>query len=235
MKIRHLIAAAAVATAASAAMADTIDVRFTGTARGQNVHVASALFNGNVFAGQLMHELTNGTGAAADFNGTYPTFCTDLTQHVTSTTRTYDVVPVDVMPNNTPMGIQKAEAIRRMYAFEGGNQLLGTTSNDLAAAFQLAVWEIISDYNPAVIGYNLSMTGGSFQATKTDGSALASGVQTQLTALFSAVGIETGLPATAVIGIRSSTCQDQLVPIPTPGALALSGLGGLCLVRRNRK
>jgi len=228
-----LIAAAALAVSAGLASAGTIDVRFTGTGAGQTIHVNSPSLNGNVFAGQLFHTLSNATGPEAQFNGDYVTFCTDLSQHVTSTIRTYDLVAIDLMPNSTPMGAAKAQALTKLYASAGGSQLLGGTSSELGAAFQIAVWEIISDYNPSLIGGGLDVTAGTFRATKTDGSTLSSSVRGHLTSLFAAANTEGGVGA-GIMGIRSSTAQDQIIPVPTPGAFALAGLGGLCLVRRRR-
>ncbi|MCE7975360.1 MAG: PEP-CTERM sorting domain-containing protein [Leptolyngbya sp. PLA1] len=234
MKTRTIAtAAAAIATTCGLASAGVVTVQYTGTGQGRTVHVASPEFNGNVFAGQLKHTISGGLGDDAEYNGNHLTFCTDLSQRVTSTPRTYEIVGLDDMPNSTPMGGAKADAIRKMYDFAGGSQLLGTTSTDLGAAFQLAVWEIITDYNPSIFGGNLSVTSGSFRATKTDGSSLWTGVQTQLAALLGAATTE-GNGSTHLAGIRSTGYQDQIVPIPAPGSAVLAGLGLVCLTGRRR-
>lgn len=233
MRTRTTAAAIAVAAACGLANAGVVTVQYTGTGQGRTVHVASPEFNGNVFAGQLKHTISGGLGDDAEYNGNHVTFCTDLSQRVTSTPRTYEIVAVDEMPNSTPMGNAKANAIRNMYDFASGTQLLGTSSTDLGAAFQLAVWEIITDYNPSIFGGNLNVTSGSFRATKTDGSALWSGVQTHLTALLGAATTE-GNGSSDIAGIRSSGYQDQIVPIPAPGAAVLASLGLVCLTGRRR-
>ncbi|MCC6950193.1 MAG: hypothetical protein IT433_01980 [Phycisphaerales bacterium] len=233
MKTCTTAAAITVAAACGLANAGVVTVQYTGTGQGRSVHVASPAFNGNVFAGQLRHTISGGLGDDAEYNGNHVTFCTDLSQRVTSTPRTYEIVAVDEMPNSTPMGDAKADAIRNMYDFASGTQLLGGTSTDLGAAFQLAVWEIITDYNPSIFGGNLSVTTGSFRATKTDGSALWGGVQTQLAALLGAATTE-GSGSSDVAGIRSSGYQDQIVPIPAPGAAVLASLGLVCLTGRRR-
>jgi len=229
--MKTLIITAALLATADAAQADTIGVVFTGTQRGQNVAIDSPWHDGNVFAGQLKHTLSNGTGASSALNGHWITFCTDLNQYVTQSVQSYDVVSVSSMPDNQPMGALKAAAIADMYTYAAGSHLLTTTSNDLAAAFQLAVWEIVIDYTAAA-GHNLSITSGSFQATATGGSALTAGVSTQLSNLFAAVGNVSG--TTSLIGVRSGSSQDQLIPVPAAGPLALAGLGLLCVARRKR-
>ncbi len=233
MKTRTLAAAIATIAACGLANAGVVTVQFTGSGQGRSVHVSSPEFNGNVFAGQLKHTISGGVGDDAEYNGNHVTFCTDLSQRVTSTPRVYEIVGLDDMPNSTPMGDSKADAIRKMYDFASGTQLLSTASTDLGAAFQLAVWEIITDYNPSIFGGNLSVTSGSFRATKTDGGSLWSGVQSHLAALLGAATTE-GNGSSFVAGIRNSGYQDQIVPIPAPGSVALAGLGVLCLTGRRR-
>ena len=103
--------------------------------------------------------------------------------------------------------------------------------HDFAAAFQLAVWEIITDYNPAD-QFALGITTGNFRATRTDGNPLSSGVMNHLTSLFAAVGA--GHNPDTLLGLRSTTHQDQIIPVPAPGSAALAGLGLLCLAGRRR-
>lgn len=232
MKTR-LIAAAIIAAASSVASADVINVRYLGHGSGRSVEIQSPGIDGDVFAGQLRHELSGATGASAQYNGTWLTYCTDLFQYVSSSTRAFELVPLPVVPGSAPMGVEKAEAIQRLYTFAEGDQLLAGASNDLACAFQLAVWEIVCDYNPSQANFGLNMTSGSFRAARTDGSPLWSGVTSHLTNFFDAVKIES-MPLTSVVAVTSGTYQDQIIPIPTPGAVALAGLGGLCLLRRRR-
>lgn len=224
----------AIVLLAGAAQADTINVRFTGTGAGSNVHVASPGFSGNVFAGQLKHTLSGGTGAAAAFDGDYLTYCTDLAQHVTGSTKSYDVVSITQLPDSSPMGDAKANAIRSIYSAANSAQSVVGASNDLATAFQLAVWEIVTDFNPAASNSGLSITGGSFLATTTNGGSLSGGILSQLNTLFAAA--LAGAGGTDLVGIRSGQYQDQILPIavPAPGAAALASLGLLCMTGRRR-
>lgn len=239
MKIKTIAVAAVIAASSGTVLADQIDVRFTGTGRGQNVRITYPTPSGpasqNVFAGQLLHDLRNGTGVAAGLSGVYTTFCTDVAQYVTSTTRRYDVVSISLLPSSDPMGADKAAAILDLYNFAAGTVLSSGVSNEMAAAFQLALWEIVTDYNPGVGRTSLNVTNGGFRATQTNGSALSSGVNTHLNSLFNAIGT-TGAGGAVLLGLSSGSAQDQILTtvIPAPGALALAGMGLMGLARRRR-
>lgn len=228
-----VLAAVLLCSLGSAAMADTVDAKFTGTAKGSNVTITVGASSKNVFAGQLKHTFANGTGLGAAISGDMVTYCADINQYVTSTFKTFNVTQIANLSDASPMGIAKANAIAGLYAFAGGGQVLSTASNDLATAFQLAVWEIITDYSPEDGGASLNITGGNFKATKTDGSALSAGIMTHLSALLANIGgpLPEGI---SLYGVSSSSAQDQIVMVPSAGTASLAGLGLLCVARRRR-
>jgi len=241
MKSTTKIAFAAIAFAGMTAVAsaDTLDMKFTGTARGTNVKITQDTQTNNVFAGQLKHTIQNALGIYSPLNGEQITFCSDVYQSVTSTYKAFDIVGLSVIPNGVPMGSAKADAIWNMYQAQGSSALASTASNELAAAFQIAVWEIVSDFDAGVGLSSLNVNGGAFKAKKTNGDALNGALATNLASLFSiAVGGFQAEPSLSLIGLRHSTAQDQIVAyrgaIPAPGAGMLAGLGLLCMGRRNR-
>ena len=101
------------AVSAVSASADIVDMRFLGTGSGRNVRVTTPDRTFNVFAGQLRHSFSNGTGAASALNGELLTYCTDLTQYVSSTTRSFTVRTVGEAPAGNAMGADKARSSGR--------------------------------------------------------------------------------------------------------------------------
>ncbi len=233
MKTFAAVVVAAACTAA--AHADFVDVRYTGTAKGINVRVQDPVGARNLFAGQLKHELSNGTGVAATLSGEHRTFCSDLYQTVTSTTKTYELVTIDYMPGAAPMGNVKAGALQALYNSFGVAATDVNADTKLAGAFQLAVWEIVTDFNGTLA--SLGMSSGGFKATKTDGSALDATVSSHLAAMFSAAAnvATTGISLT---GLSSGKAQDQILmgfAVPAPGTAVLATLGTLMIARRRRQ
>lgn len=213
----------------SAAHADLVTVLCTGTGAGRNVNVTHGTTTANVFAGQLRLTLTNSTGQ--NVNGLWTSFCTELSQfiYVNGAAQTYQVLPVSDLPiPGAGMGTTRANAVARMFAAAAGTQY--GTNADLAAAFQIAVWEITMDFDGT--SGSIDIGAGTFK-----GNSLTAAIQSNLTALFAAAGNLTGAQST-VLGIGNSTYQDQLLDvstfIPAPGAVALLGLAGLVGVRRRK-
>jgi hypothetical protein len=233
MKTFAVVSVAAIA-AATSAQAGFVDMKYLGTGRGENVRATHFGTSTNVFAGQLKHRIQNGSGYDAVFNGDHLTFCSDFFQTVTSSYKTYEVVEVDLIPSTMPMGASKASALEALYAASGSAALANNAAADLAAAFQLVVWEIVTDFDGT--SGSLSMTAGDFRATKTNGNALSSAVQGHLTTLFAAAfGSSEGGPALA--GLRSGSNQDQIVmgfSVPAPATAGLMVVGLVAAGRRRR-
>ncbi len=234
MKTTMIAAVVAAAGFASGALAaDTVSMKFTGTGSGSNVKATYFSTTLNVFAGQLKHTITSGTGWSARLNGDHRTFCTDFGEYVTSSFKTYKVVDPQWTPNSAPMGVDKASAIRDIYTTAGIAISQTGLNNDMAAAFQLAVWDIVADYNASIGIAGLGLSGGHFKATNTGGGSLSSGIITNYNTLINSIG-HTARTA-PVLGLTNNGSQDQLVYVPTPGAASLAGLGGLLAARRQRR
>lgn len=236
--IKTLVAASAM-TVATAAFAGPVNVDYTGTGAGQNVKINVSGNSSTVFAGQLKHDLSGATGSDAVWNGSYRTYCTDLSQTVVSGTDAFQIVQLSAVPDSSAMGTAKANAIKDMFAYTSNSVSASGASNDLATAFQLAVWEVIKDFNASATANGLSITAGGFKATKTDGSALSSGVTSILGNLLAAAG--TGIYASnssiAVMAVTNDCYQDQMITrtVPTPGMAGLGVIGGLAMARRRSR
>lgn len=240
MKTRFAITAVAMLSTGAIACADTVDLNFLGTGKGRNVRISIGGDSLNVFAGQLRHNFSNGTGAGADLSGEILTYCTDLLEHVSSSTKTFDIVDLTMVPDFQPMSAARAGAITDLYRFAAGSQLSASASKDFAAAFQIAVWEVVTDFDLGQGRSSLDVEDGAFSAFKTNGASLASGVQGHVTSLFDAIGSFTTPDSrnTQILALRNEGAQDQLIEqiIPTPmaGMLGLAGFAGVASVRRRR-
>jgi len=232
MKTTTLFAAVvAAACAGSAFAAATVNVKYNGTGAGKTVKVSYFGSEKNLFAGQLKHTLTGATGSYAWTNKQWLTYCTDLSQYVTSTTKVYTFDTLPNMPGNAPMGADKAAVVQNLFNFANGAQVASGITGDYAAAFQLAIWEVVTDYSSSSSLAGLSLTSGNFKAKNSNGSALSSGItnayNTLMTGAFSSMST-----SVQVLGVSSCDYQDQIFQVPAPGSLALAGLGGLMMKRR---
>jgi hypothetical protein len=239
MNTTKIVAAAVATSLAAVAFAGPVNVDYTGTGSGQNVKITVGSSTYNVFAGQLKHTLSGATGADSVWNGTFRTYCTDLSQTVVSGVDSFDIVQLSAIPDSSPMGTAKADAIKDMFAYTTNSVTSSSASNDTATAFQLAVWEVVKDFNASATGKGLNITSGSFSAKKTDGSALSSGVATILNNLLAVAG--TGIYSNStnidIMGIRNDCAQDQIITrvVPAPGLAGLGLVGGLALARRRNR
>lgn len=234
MKItRFAVTVAALATLSGVASADVVSMKFLGKGSGQNVKWK---LNGgsetSTFAGQLRHDITSGTGIGADFVGEHLTYCTDIYQYVSSSYKTFDIVALDTAPNSSPMGMGRAQALYDVFSVYAPMTLISGIDNEFAAAFQIAIWEIVTDYNDGVGLSSINVDGGNFKLTKVNGSSSrTSAFNTHLADIFGTIGAGA---STNLVALTNGGAQDQLFHIPAPGPLALAGAGMFMLARRRR-
>jgi len=141
----------------------------------------------------------------------------------------YDIVDVKDAPNTNgpggnPMGAIKAGWINKLYGSHYSNAML-TNSSD-AAAFQLAIWEIVYD-TPG----SWNVNSGNFYAT---GFGALGTAQTWLN------GLTTSSPgfSGSLVALTNRTQQDYIAvaPVPEPGtifaALSILAPAGLAFRRK---
>lgn len=231
--MKSMFAAAAVLAIAASANADIVNVKYTGKASGSNVRISLNGSQQDVFAGQLKHMFSGATGASSYINGTWITYCSDLTEHVTSTSKVYTIVDIAQIPAMGANATPKSQALSRLYSYAGNTAVASTASNDWATAFQLTVWEIVSDYSPGSSQEGLALTSGSFTAKRTNNAALPMGISSLVNEFFS---VATGNgPSVPLVGVTNAGAQDQIVMVPAPGALTLAGFGGLLAATRGNR
>lgn len=240
---RSTLATASLATlalASAALAAPTAQMAFTGTAKGSNVKILFGSQSFNAFSGQLQHTISNATGLYSSINGARRTFCIDLSQHVSSNTNTYDIVDIttETAGLSSTYASVRGSALSSIYNTYGA-QAIGTTSsttNDFAAAFQLAVWELAYDYTG--VGSSINLAAGTARFQTTGGAALSGGILSAFNTIMGSVGSAQVLPG--LVALRSGSYQDQLVYvpgtlIPSAGSATMAALGGLLIARRRRR
>lgn len=232
-KTRIVAAAAALAAFSGAASADIVTMKYVGAGSGQNIKFR---LNGgseqHVFAGQLRHNISSGTGIAEDWTGEHILYCTDIYEYVATSYKPFTITGLESAPNSKPMGTQTAQALYDVFnAFSDVALMIGA-GNEFAAAFQVAIWEIVTDFNPDVGVSSLNLDSGGFKLTQVNGSSSRSTSFTSaISSIFGAIGTESH---SNLLALSASGSQDQLFYVPAPGPLALAGAGALMLARRRR-
>jgi len=241
MPNRPSAAVVLLAAAAATAHADIVDMYFSGPGRGMQVQIEVDDRTISTFAGQLIHEVTAADEALESFVGAQPFFCTDVFQPTSRHTLPFTLTNLTGVPDSQPMSSTTANAVRSLFASAGQAQFASDAPDDLAAAFQLALWEVVTDYDALVGRDSLSLDSGRFSASGPSSQPLTPSVLARLDTLFSAVGAGEQFLG-EVTAFRSPVAQDQLtavagVPatIPTSGSLASFSMGlALAFGRRRR-
>ena len=230
------IVALALAAGASTALADSVEMTFTGL-NGRTVNVVGGP---RVNAGFMRFNVDDGSNSGGKFTtgSTIRTFCID----VDTTLDNPDVYDITTLTDVKPVGsvtTQEADAIGRMltYAVSNGLDFTSTTGTgrDNAATFQIALWEVLSDFGTD--GSGLDASTGSFAVSGSD----FTGDATLLTALFGAATntLMTINPNIIIHGLDTVAGQDQMyfvvIPLPSGAGLAAAGLLGLAAVRRRSR
>src|SRR5262249_31918386 len=144
---------------AAPARAGTVTATFDTVSPGEVVTISSGGFNATGWAGGY-----NFKNASGDLTGNFGGFCIDIAQDIYgNTTLQFNVQALSAAPvPGGGMGALRANLIRELWAADYAK--IGA-SNQKAAAFQLAIWEIINETTLVNGQLDLSVTRGSFQAT----------------------------------------------------------------------
>ena len=215
MKIRCAIALAGIVGGISAAHAGTVTARYTGT-YGQGVDVTLApTINGNVGTVTFNWVRTDvaGPGVDSTVDSSFIAYCCELGQNVSANT---DYTFTVQTAAEHGFSATQEMLLGRLWA----SYKAGVNSQTTSAAFQMAVWELSFDAGA-------DLEAGTFLGN--GGAAIVALAQSYLDAVTSP---SYGGGQHQIRVLHHPTAQDQL--IPTPGSLALLGLGGLAAGRRRR-
>jgi len=229
------------AGAAATARADTVNLTYAGPSYGRVVRVSLGTQSWDSFAGRLVHTASSGNGQMAGPSRNIVTFCVDMLQGHASSPSAYStaggVAGLSGNAGQTSLGYGKQQAIYDLYQAAGNRQF--TAGQDCAAAFQVALWEVVYDYNANQPHHGLNVTSGNFRAVTPGQSALTPSINGAVQYLLNAVGINAA--AHGLVGLRSSQFQDQLyagtdlVPLPGAAWIGMGGLGLIGVVRARRR
>jgi len=219
-----LLTAAFIAPLASAGL---VTATFNNVAPGAvvNYTLVSPSGGGGTHAGRFNWTVNANTGAS--LGPTFTAFCIELTQNVGFNQQyIYTETALDQAPDPdqapfSPMGLSKAAQIARIITVFNAD--LTDTPEIRAAAAQVAIWETVYETN---LSMDASSGNGNFYLSIANATIAAKANSYLASQVFAAQTV--GLYA-----LTSNTAQDMLVP--TPGALALLGMGGLVATRRRRR
>jgi hypothetical protein len=230
---KNVFATVAVLATAAVAAADTVSMRFVSPGAGRTATIRVNGNQYNVHAGELNHMITARSGATGPALGALATYCVDVAEWVSYQSRVYDVnelTDAPVATGGNGMDQHKADAIGRLYTFANGQEHAG--DNNFAAAFQIAIWEVVADLDTPTT--SMSVAAGDFKAWN-----LNSGTTGYLTTLLAAATDDAIDVNTRILALTNDGAQDQMfqvaIPLPTTGALAAVGLLGAGFVGRRRR
>ena len=191
------------------------------------------------------------TGPGLTKGGTFQAFCIELNQSVsTNSWVDYQITPLSDSPNPgtgipgvNGMGAAKATALQKLWFSYFADALI---SNVNAAAFQLAVWEIVyegevgeADGTPA---YNVGNGNFRYMTTGSTANTIKNLANTYLAGYANATGLAN------LIALSANGKQDMVTALPPPpppvvgvvplpsavyaGMALLSAAGGMSYLRR---
>lgn len=260
-----LLATTSVPTFAGSLVADylgedyksSVSVSFTQYTTPGGPALTTSTYSGT--AGRFVWNKLSGSTTYSYPNPFY-TFCIDLHQFITDPTNFTEITSYDTLPqgaNAIPMGSTAATDLSLLYGSYydyvksanldspgvpsisnniGQTYSFATTGDERAAAFQLAVWEIVQD---ATATGSLDLASGRFSVTT---PVASSNVYKLAKFLLDHLGTE----ATTLVGLQSTAAQDQIYlvpasaePVPLPGvaaaAVPILMLGGTALKSKRRR
>lgn len=213
-----------VAAGSSVALADSIDLRYTGVAGGSNAAKVK-VGNTTYYAGHMMHTIQTGDRAGQSFS----TFCIELAEAAKNDTATYQIVDLaDAPAPGVPYGQAVADEINAIVANAVAQGWMDkrlqadTDQTDYHAkmgAVQTAIWEAL---------------GGNVQLNS---SRTSEELAHYYSVLMDGQTFDDDARINGLRAVVASGQQDMLYVVPLPpaalgGAGLLLGLGGLRMARR---
>ena len=206
--------------AAGVCFAGPVSFDFEGVARGQNVYIeVGDTFAGNVFAGSVKHRVDGEL---------LLTYCIDPDQHAQTGVTNFERTKVWKALRDRDNYQAKANAIAELADSLGDTLWALDADRNIAAAFQLAAWEIIKDFDSGLGVSSFDFTSGDFRAS--GNTSLFQTAGNMLSGLSFTRGNDDGYTAYAHPDHQDFMSQS----VPAPGAIAL-GIAGMPLLASRRR
>lgn len=177
----------------------------------------------NTRAGQM--NWVRQSGGFPNLSGnSYSAFCIEVTQNITyGGTYSYDINALPTAPRpaglGAPMGQAKADLIAELY----GRHFSSLTTNSDYAAFQSSIWNIVYDNDTSI------SSGAFFVNSFASDDA---GIRSQADNWLSGLNGDANFFQQGLFALTSDSVQDMIVP--SPGSVALLGMGSMFVLRRRR-
>ena len=212
------IAAGILAISAGVAGADIVQFEFLGTVAGTSMQTTlDGTRDRDGYAGSILHAV-DGVEAV--------TYCSEARQSANFGIENFDAIdPTDAFTRDAGIGRVVAEL-----GDIAGDAVWSTDATAIdGAAFQIALWEIIEDYDSGVGAASIDLSSGAFIST---------GIQAGLDRAQEWLDLLqfNRADASGYTAYVNDQYQDFIGrTIPTPGALAVAAVGAPLLVSRRRR
>ena len=222
---RIAIAITGAAGLAVAASAGPVLFEYEGTSRGKNINIAygdaeSPEYEGRVFAGSIMHQVDDAM---------LHTYCIDPEQLAQTDNAEFQRVRLERGLLKRDFAEDRSRTLAEL-ADIAGDSIWSSSSNKLAsAAFQVAAWEVVSDYDPNAGAGSFDLGGGLFRAWGNNN------VLTAATNLLNQLTFTRG-DASGYDAFVHDTHQDFMGrAVPVPGSVAIAVIAVPLLANRRRR
>lgn len=221
MSARTTTAITAIAGSFAIAQAGPVLFDFEGTSRGKNVNIAvGEAYEGRVFAGSILHLVDDAM---------MHTYCIDPDQLAQKGVTNFERVKLDHGLYKRDQATARANVLAELADIAGSSIWTSGSGTTSAAAFQVAAWEVVSDYDASQGATSFDFDDGYFRGWGDD--SVFEAAATLLSKLTFSRTDATGYDA-----FIHGTHQDFMgTSVPAPGALAMIAAGGVLAVHRRRR
>jgi hypothetical protein len=210
---------AAVFAAVGSCLAGPVTFDWEGVARGKNARIDVDGFSGRVFAGSIKHRIDGELML---------TYCIDPTQHAQKKVANFERTSLPSALNHHPWSGDRANALAELADNAGESIWQNSSNKNVSAAFQLATWEIVMDFDPTRGASSFDFGSGEFRASGSN--SIFNLAETMLSDLSFSRGSAAGYDA--YVHPDHQDFFGQAVPGPGVFALAMAGVPMLAGKRR---